>query len=234
MDLPTFIHLSSECDSPEMFLGHILSPDLTVQEKEQVYLLVFELWRRHLPKKRSFSIFCDELDYLMQGYDQGLDVREELFCEFENLGQIMEEISNKDDSSLNVMEYVCSYLAHDLENFLYDYILDLMNAGSDEEASLLTFLFKKFVQNKKWFDFLRLQQLVKIDLFDTEKMICRFIDEIVENQDMHLSIDVLSYVSKKGDRFLLEKLATKVCAMDLGKQEREKLLNFLQQKGFKV
>jgi hypothetical protein len=222
IDLPTFLKFSSKCDSPESLLEMILSKESRQTEAERVYLVLFELWRRHLPEKRSVSVFCDELDHLMELYDAKEDVVEELFEHFEDLGQMMEESIDEESGPLEVMSYISSYLAHDLDAFLYDYIQDLMQSDNDEEASLLIDLFRRFSHKRRWFDFLRLKLLIKEDAFDTANMTERFVDEIIESKDIDLAFDFLSYLKSRGDSFSISKFLPEILQI-ASKEEAKRL-----------
>ena len=226
IDLSSLVRLSHKCDSPEDLLELILSKDAKQKEAEQIYLLIFELWRRHVGEKRSLSIFCDELDCLMERYDRGEDVVEDLFEHFEDLGQMMEESIDEESGPLEVMEYICSYLAHDVDGFLYDYIQDLMESENNEEAALLIDLFKRFSHKRRYFEFLRIQLLITEDAFDPERMIQRFADELVEAKDVDLALEFLSYLQGRGDSFAIAQFLPQILSVTSSKDHITKLKLF--------
>src|SRR5262245_463375 len=91
------IHLTQESfegfaensDSPEELTEMLWVGEEDPERYDQAYLLLFELWRRLLPQRASLSVFCDELDRLIDLYDQDLLENEEAlqdgFAELERL-----------------------------------------------------------------------------------------------------------------------------------------------------
>jgi hypothetical protein len=69
IDQARFIEYALHFTSPEE-MTETLWVDEELDNFDQAYLLIFELWRRFLPEKQSLSIFCDELDYLIDRYDE--------------------------------------------------------------------------------------------------------------------------------------------------------------------
>ena len=72
LDLSSFIAYAENYNTPEELTEDITENfDDSIEEQDKVYLQIFELWRRLVPEKLCLSIFCDELDYLMNLYDNG-------------------------------------------------------------------------------------------------------------------------------------------------------------------
>ena len=71
LDKPSFEIYVENTEDPED-LTQLLSEDVeNIKTQDQVYLLVFELWRRLAARKPSVSLFCDELDRKIEEYDRG-------------------------------------------------------------------------------------------------------------------------------------------------------------------
>jgi hypothetical protein len=69
-DRPTFKEYANQFDSPEELSAALIDSErVSPEECDQIYLLVFELWRRFAQEKPSISILCDGLDYQIFDYD---------------------------------------------------------------------------------------------------------------------------------------------------------------------
>src|SRR5262249_5498720 len=71
LDETTFYLYAENCNSPEEMNDHVWIEEEDIEGRDQTYLLIFELWRRLLPDQLCLSIFCDELDQLIELYDKG-------------------------------------------------------------------------------------------------------------------------------------------------------------------
>ncbi len=196
----SFLAAAGECSSPEE-LFEVLSPE----ENEQVYLLVFELWRRLLKGEKPLSIFCDELDYLMLLYDTDqLEEPERLAEQLDELENILDDSFDEGLDEEAVWEALRPYLAHDLEIFLFDYSLDLLEEGHHTEVSELVDGFHPYVHDKRRFDFLHLPLLFETDEDEAEAMAERLIEELKEKPDVELLFELLRLVASatESDLFL--------------------------------
>ena len=68
LDKNSFISFAAECDTPEDLAELLQEESVSPKQHDQVYLLIFELWRRFLPEKQSLSIFCDDLEGFIYDY----------------------------------------------------------------------------------------------------------------------------------------------------------------------
>jgi hypothetical protein len=153
-----FTQFAEECQSPEE-LTELLLPD-EGEEEDAVYLILFELWRRILPEKPSLSIFCDELDHRIALYDQGVEESDELIQEaLVNLLEVLDQNVDAGADPQEVFSAISDYCAHDLETFLFDYILDLLDSENCLSASELIEGYSHYIQEPLWFDFLRARLL---------------------------------------------------------------------------
>ena len=70
LDRVSFLAFADDLDTPEDFADSLNDEsDNDPMVQDQIYLLIFELWRRLIPEKQSLSIFCDELDRRIEMYD---------------------------------------------------------------------------------------------------------------------------------------------------------------------
>jgi len=200
LDKKSFFDHADECASPEE-LFEVLSdaPD------DHAYLLLFELWRRFIKDEQPLAIFCDELDYLFLLYDlEKLESSDLLFEKFEELENILDDSFDEGLDEEEIWDSLKPYLAHDLEIFLFDYCLDLLDEGQFTEVSELVDGFHSYVHDKRRFDFLRLPLLFETDEAEAEIMAERLIEELIEETDLELLYELLRLTASatESDLFL--------------------------------
>src|SRR3990167_219398 len=160
VDKTVFLQFADNCDTPEELTDLLLADEAQDDRYDAHYLLVFELWRRLLPEKQSLSIFCDELDHRIALYDQeNLESDELVQDALANLQEVLDENADSGAGPADVFDVICDYCAHDLENFIYDYISDLLDGGNELYASELIEGFASYIADPVWFAFLRARLL---------------------------------------------------------------------------
>jgi len=91
LDEKNFLLYVDECDSPEDLTDCLYLEEDFIKH-EQVFLLVFELWRRLVPQKQSLSLFVDQFDHLVEMYEEGrLENDEELQTAIETFQVILDD-----------------------------------------------------------------------------------------------------------------------------------------------
>ncbi len=207
IDPESFLRFADECDTPEE-LADLLFEEENPQWDEN-YLLIFELWRRHLLDKQSLSIFCDELDYRISLYDHGDLENDELIQDgLANLLEVLDENADTGADPQETFASICDYCAHDLESFLYDYIADLLDSGNQFYASELIDGFHSYVQESIWFDFLKARLLSFTDIGESNLMIHRILDN--EETDDPLLMEILHHLSIVGEHELFTLAVNKI------------------------
>lgn len=176
-----FIFYGESCDSPEELLECLWVHDGNVDGQERVYLLFFELWKRLVPEKRCLSIFFDELDTVISLFDLGHLLEEE---RMRNLLAELEDILQEGAQSNTSSSELFSYSAHDVEEFLYDYIAMLLDEGQENLASLFITAFKKHVPNKLWFSLLQVRLLALSGSKEYHSSLLRVMEEAEEKGDV--------------------------------------------------
>ena len=205
LDEESFQKYALNFDSPEAFCDYLTSDEVDVEEYDRIYLLVFELWRRYRKDCRSLSIFCDELDLLMKLYDgQQEDLDDRIQAHLIELENFLDEQVDHGVDSKKIFEETASYLAHDIETFLYDFIFDLIEKGSETMASELIDDFMPYVKRPIWFEFLRLKLFLTQDLEGFHSLSRRFCEKVLEVKDFDLLIELLDLLVEAGqaDLFL--------------------------------
>ncbi|MCF7851996.1 MAG: hypothetical protein K9M07_02010 [Simkaniaceae bacterium] len=200
LDLDSFIIFAGNSNSPEDLLQYLVSNESNREKAEQVYLIIFELWRRHLSHKHALSIFCDELDFLMSTYDSGdLSNVDDLYAQLIEFCDLFDESLDAGQSVEMIYSYFTSYLAHDVDHFVYDFSSDLIRSHNETAASEIIDRFEDYSPNKLQYDFLKLKLLFTSDAFDTEAMLSRFAEQIIEEKNGNLGLDFLRFLLEEGE-----------------------------------
>lgn len=153
LDEQTFVlHAENNAD-PEDLIEYLWVQGEESPLFDQAYLVVFELWRRLLPQKQALSIFCDELDHRITRYEKLGD--ESVEEQVEELRRVIGENVAHGEDPQTLLGVISDYCAHDLEAFLYDYIVALIEQEKEGEAQALIEELYPCMTNQKGFDFLR-------------------------------------------------------------------------------
>ncbi len=142
----SFLLYVESSDSPEELVECLCLDDEDLEISDQSYLLLFELWRRLIPEKESLSIFCDELDRLIELYDKGSSQEDEqLQKALSDLEDVLDETVDAGASAPEAFENVTQHCAHDLEAFINDYISFQLESNNDVYASKLLDAFSEYM-----------------------------------------------------------------------------------------
>jgi hypothetical protein len=192
LDLEAFLEIAKNFETPEL-LSEYLTPDETeVEMIDKIYLPLFELWRRFKKDCRSLSIFADELDLWMQVYDgQKEDVDDIIHSYLFELENFLDEAADAGKDPKEVFAYISSFFAHDIENFVYDFVYDLVEKESLVSASELIDAFIPYVKRETWFEYLRLRIFSRQDVEQFSFLVHRFAEKVLEMKDFELLLEVL-------------------------------------------
>ncbi|MBS0652290.1 MAG: hypothetical protein JSR39_02045 [Verrucomicrobia bacterium] len=200
LDEQSFTAYAESCDSPEDLVECLWVDEDDLDKQDASYLLLFEIWRRLLPQKQSLSVFCDELDQLIEQYDQGLlDDEEVLQKNLEDLEDILDEAADLSGSPVKVFEDLSQFCAHDLHGFLYDYISDLIERGDETYASELINAFYEFLPDKKWFDLLKAWLFASMDIEELNRVAGRLFEQLLDEPDLDLLLEIAKFLVHRGD-----------------------------------
>ncbi len=190
----SFLSYAEKCNSPEELTDCLWLDPEDLKGSDQAYLLLFELWRRLLPEKYSLSLFCDELDRRIYLYDQGDLIDDEPIQEIlKELEDILDGHVDRGADPKETFQRVSEYCAHDLENFIYDYLLDLIEAGNDLTASELLEGLYEYVAHVKWFDFLRARLFTASDAEEAGRRFQRLLEQLQEEPDPELLLEIKDF-----------------------------------------
>lgn len=208
LDKTSFIAFAETVDTPED-LTDALTADmfLDAQAEDQVYLLVFELWRRLLPEKPCLSVFCDELDHEIHLYDRGqADNNEAIQDVLANLQVILDENTDEGADPVDALDCINQGCANDVETFLYDFIAEQIDNDNDSYAAELLEGFGHYVHDQRWFDFLRARLLSTQEPEEADRLLRRLVDEAAAVPELEFNLELLAFLVSVGDQAVFEKL----------------------------
>lgn len=201
LDKQTFQLYTENADTPEDLTDEFLAEtEMDNESQDEIYLLVFELWRRLATEKKSLSIFLDELDHQIFLYDSGKAKSEEAIQNaLEELSLILDDNIDSGIDPHSIFETLSSSCANDLESFLYDFIFQQIDNEDYSYASELLDDFIIYAPNTKWFEFLKAEiQATKDPLF-ANQMIRKLLHENAKNDDLEFNLEILSFIAKAGE-----------------------------------
>jgi len=202
-----FLTLGNEFDTPEDMAEALSEDGNNPQKHDQIYLIIFELWRRFLPEKQTLSIFCDELDIQIYLYDQGtVESDENIQDALANLEEILDENVDMGVEPSGAFQSLSEYLAHDLESFIFDYTAEQIDSGYETYAKELLEGFYPYMSDLKWFDFLRATVISSQNSEEANAILRIVVDELKETPDIDLQMEILQFLVHSGDPELFVKL----------------------------
>jgi hypothetical protein len=226
LDRLSFLAFADDHDSPESYAEALVADkELSSPEQDQVYLLLFELWRRLVPEKQCISVICDELDYQIFLCDsQALQSEEALVDALSGLYSVLEENVDHGIAPHEVFEAITEYLANDLEIFLVDYLSDLIEQKQYSYASELLEQFYPFMPQKKWFDLVHARLIGSQDLRRGHEMLKKIV-QLAGSSDLQFNFDILSYLVSMPDHELFSDVARKSLSIIEAEEDLQELMN---------
>jgi hypothetical protein len=200
LDPAQFLFFADSVDTPEDLTDVLLSDADQPDQHDPLYLIIFELWRRLLPQKSSLSIFCDELDHLIELYDADkMDNDEPLQDSLANFLEILEQNTDVGIREREVFASIEPYCAHNIEDFLYDFISDVLDAQNLRYASELIEGFAPYIPAPIWFEILA----ARLEAFTNPEEANERIGNILKlKPDLSALLEILRVLSTAGDHVL--------------------------------
>ena len=196
LDKSSFLAFADNAETPEDFTESLLADSKAdIKEQDQVYLIIFELWRRLLPEEICLSIFCDELDHQIYLHDNNQIKNDESIQDaLANLQMFLDENVDAGTDPLVAFDYVNNACANDLENFLLDYTAEQIENGNHPYAAELIEGFSPYAHDLKWFELLRVRLLISNDRDEVHEMIQHLLEDAVEGKDLEFNLELLSFL----------------------------------------
>lgn len=192
-----FLALADSEESPEDFAETLLPDNVQDQETaDQMYLIIFELWRRLFSERQTLSIFCDEWDHQIDLYEAGhLDSMEGLGDVLNQFSSILEETKEQGDDPKALYASIMQGCAHDVEAFLYDFSLAQIQEQNIPYAEEIVENFMPYVKDKHWFKLLNLQILAKTDPAEAERLTPVLVKECQAEQNLEFNLEFLAFLA---------------------------------------
>lgn len=220
IDVDNFHRFSDVCDTPEELTECLVTDSENDVLHDQLYLIIFELWRRFYHEKQSLSIFCDELDHRIFLYDKKELENDELIQDaLASLEEILDENVDEGEDPKKVFENFCQYCAHDIPDFLYDYIFQQIESENELYAKELLEGFYPYVKDGTWFDFLQImlnpENLTELDAL---------ISHLKKEPNLDLQFQILDFLSGNQAPSLFIKLIKQTLPLIKTEQDYQDLL----------
>lgn len=201
LDRLSFVAYADECDSPEDLTDHLVADrEFSTPQEDQIYLIIFELWRRLMSEKPSLSVVCNELDYQIHLYDQQqLENPLALQDALTHFVQILDENADQGIPTQDVINLISTYCANDIETFLYDFISEEIDQGNEVYAHELIDDFDTYLGANKWFKLLRIRLCEQIHSKIAQKIAGEIIEEHLKDNDLEYNLELLSILVEMGD-----------------------------------
>ncbi len=219
----SFLLYAENCDSPEELIECLWIDEEEGANRDKGYLIVFELWKRLFPDRASLSIFCDQLDALIALYDLGeLEDEAPLEDALLVLEDSLDDTADTEGNAKEVFDLVRSYCAHDLEQFLFNYITDQIDEGDVVYASELVEEFYAYVSDPLSFDCLRARCCIFTDIQEANQIFERILSQLEEEPDVDLLLSIADSLIHRGDvRLFLLALKQAVAHLETEAQFQE-------------
>lgn len=226
LDSFSFVCYADECDSPEDLTDNLIGDRKfpTIQEDE-IYLLIFELWRRLMTQRPSLSTICFNLDDRIFRWNQEetpshLQALQDALMHFL---QILDDNCDRGVAPAEAFEYISNFSSNDLGSFLYDFIDKQIEEGNEPYADELLENFDLYLKKNKWFQLLHLRLSEQMN---NTRRIMNDINEYNRNdQDLDFDLDYLDLMVEKRDFTTFHPLFKKCAKLLKTEEDFKDLLN---------
>lgn len=226
LDKSTFIVYAGECDSPEELTEYLVGDQpLDAKTEDQIYLIIFELWRRLMTDKPSLSIFCNELDYQIHLYDQEEQNQSpHLQNALANFALLLNENVDQGLSPKEAFKLITPFFANDIENFLYDYIYELIEEDNESYAQDLLDNFAPYLKGNKWFELLYIRLTERSNSRLADKLLVHLMEDYLNEKDIDFNLELLGYLIDIAKNQDFKKLAVHTLEIVSTEEEFQDLL----------
>jgi hypothetical protein len=221
-------HFADESSSPEQLAELLIGDEEDPKRRDAAYLVIFELWRRQFPERRSLSIFCDELDHRISLYYEGEPESDELIQDaLSELKEIFIKNVDAGVSRSRIFEEISSYCAHDLMAFIIDFISSLLDAKNADFSSELIEDFASFATQLIWFDFLRARLIALTDSIRANQIVAELL-KFDDKLTIDLLLEMLRFQVGYGERALFCATVKKIIPRLQAEEDFQELLKLSQ------
>lgn len=227
VDRTSFHALAQELESPEELTEQLLADaGVDAATHDQIYMLLFELWRRLVPERLCLSVFCDELDHQIDLYDRGELTDAELLQDvLANFEMLLEDNTGEENDPREVFASIGERCANDLESFLYDFISDQIDSKNISYAGELLEDFGPYISDVKWFDLLKLRIISFTDIPSANIMARQLARLHASAGDPDFNLELIAALVNGGERDLFNSLLKQTVPMLHTEEELQDLIS---------
>lgn len=199
LDRLHFIGYAEDYDAPEEFTESIIGDQkLEARQEDQIYLLIFELWRRLMASRPSLSILCNELDYQIYLHDTEQKTQSsQLQNALANFVLALNENVDQGLSAKEAFEMITPFFANDVESFLYDHIFELIE-GNELYAQELFDNFAPYMEENKWFELLYIRLIEQANPKLSDKLLRHLMEDYLDQKDVSFNLDLIAFLIDAG------------------------------------
>lgn len=226
VDYSHFKMYAEAAETPEEFTDILLADkNPSMELYDQVYLVLFELWRRLLPEKVSLSIFCDRMDHWIDQYDQDtLESTKEVADVLDELAKLIEEQMDMGVAAEEAFHWVEEECANDIEGFLYDFLAEQIELDNRDNARDYLETFFPCLSNSPWFCLLKADLLVEENRKGAMAIVTEVIKECKKLQDIDLAYEILHLLAQVGEKWLFASTLNLICQWIQTEEDFQELL----------
>lgn len=205
-DIKAFEGIALQFDTPEE-MTDVLGKNLSREDTDFLYLIIFELWRRLCPEKQSLSIFCDELDHAIAKFHETGDDPYETIVKWQKILDENVDAGAPSSVAFNTIQDLC---AHDLESFIYHYSLLQIELNQDLIACELIEGFYRYVSIKLWFDYLSVRCDILKESEEGYQKLENIVSKAVGAKNIDLLLEILGFVASCGAFYIFTTVLLKI------------------------
>lgn len=230
MDRMNFALLSAEYETPEeMALAVASEMKLEGEKRDNLFLHLFELWRRLAPEKQTLSLFCDDLDYHISSYLKGdLEGSEALETDLATLQVMLEEKVDEGFEPIEVFATIQEHTASDLEAFLFNYIADQIDLGNSTYAMEVLEAFQDYISDSKWLVLLKVRLLMQSEPEEGSHLLESLLKETEKDEDVEFHLELLSLLIREGDHNQFRRKVQKIGKLVQTEEQFQELLHLMR------
>lgn len=205
LDSKQFYQWSSDCETPEE-LVELLAESDDLKKLDHLYLVLFELWRRLSPEKRSLSIVADDIDHLIFAFDQEQEVED---VEVESLITewclLIDSLKDSGFTRQEAFQTIEPFFAHNVQEFIVDFLLEVVQR---EDPSFAIHMLDKVrsycLRDSLWIKFIELQLALREEnVVEVRKKLGELVSSVLINKssdvELTLALAEIACELKKGE-----------------------------------
>lgn len=226
LDRHSFVAYADSCENVQELLDLLAAEEeLESAQEDELYLVIFELWRRFAGRSQSPEILCDELDYQIQAYDEGHQVDDKIEDAFSDLIQFIQHETHSVKEAKELFSFLNQMCAQDLEIFLFDFLTDQAQAGAFTYAKELHSRFASWVSRPLWWDFLVVHWASSEE---ASQIFAHLLRQLSRQKDKELLFEILHYLSEHSLLGFFDSFLQLTLRQGVESEEKEELVHLVE------